>query len=343
MNGAGRTPDQHRASPASQQARFSPFLAHESPVLSHGLHQTGVRTLQEIEAEMRIAAQQSRGQAAAVTAAAAAQRQEQQQQQQQLLIQKQQEEARQEAGILFQQQQEQELLRQRLQFQQQHEQQQLQLQRLLAQQQMRTPPPRMLPVSQSPRFHEHQQRQILLLQQQQEQQQQMRLQELQEQLRFEDMERQMVARMQATRLGNHPSHVEQMDHRRQGSNPSLAEMQLLQHQQQLLREQESRQRSRSPAVRNNNHNGNYAAPVQESIPYLPQNFHAQQKLLMDLTQAELYGGMHGGTPAEQESLRVEAMRKIVEAEKMEEKRRRKAAKIAHMVCILFFENEWIVR
>ena len=33
---------------------------------------------------------------------------------------------------------------------------------------------------------------------------------------------------------------------------------------------------------------------------------------------------------------MEAMRKIVEAEKMEEKRRRKAAKIAHMVCPYYF-------
>lgn len=40
-------------------------------------------------------------------------------------------------------------------------------------------------------------------------------------------------------------------------------------------------------------------------------------------------------PAQQEALRAEAMRKIMETERMEEKRRRRAAKIAHMVCIRF--------
>jgi DNA topoisomerase 2-associated protein PAT1 len=38
-----------------------------------------------------------------------------------------------------------------------------------------------------------------------------------------------------------------------------------------------------------------------------------------------------GNQIEQEALQAEAMRKILETEKMEEKRRRKAAKIAHMV------------
>src|ERR1700722_7654647 len=106
--------------------------------ISLGITQTGVRTLQEIESEMRAAAEQSRN---------AAKRQ------QELQLQEQQE---------FELQ---ELLQQQLLRKQQQQQQQLQMHQ-------RTPPPRMLPVSQSPRFHNHQ-RQILL----QQQQQQLRLQE----------------------------------------------------------------------------------------------------------------------------------------------------------------------
>jgi DNA topoisomerase 2-associated protein PAT1 len=54
-----------------------------------------------------------------------------------------------------------------------------------------------------------------------------------------------------------------------------------------------------------------------------------------MAQAEFMRDMQGAsTQAEQESLRMEAMKKIVEAEKMEEKRRRKATKIAHMVRVI---------
>jgi len=50
-----------------------------------------------------------------------------------------------------------------------------------------------------------------------------------------------------------------------------------------------------------------------------------------MVQLEFMREMQGAsTQVEQESLRMEAMKKIVEAEKMEEKRRRKAMKIAHM-------------
>jgi len=51
-----------------------------------------------------------------------------------------------------------------------------------------------------------------------------------------------------------------------------------------------------------------------------------------VAQVEFMRDMQGISQAEQEALRVEAMRKIMETERiMEEKRRRKAAKIAHMV------------
>jgi len=264
---------------------------------------------------MRAAAQQSRGVA---------------QRQQQLLLQEQQQQE-----LLLQQKQEQELQRQRLQFQQE-QQQQLHLQRLqqqnLQQQQreqqqhQRTPPPRMLPVSQSPRFHEHQ-RQILLLQQQQEQQQQQRLQELQEQLRQEELERQLRAQ-QISQINQGPNHF---SHHRQPSGPTLAELQAASLQQQHD-QQRRRQRSQSPAVGN----AHFPVPLQEGLPYLPQSIQLQQRLLSEMAQAEFIRDIQGVSQVEQEALRMEAMRKIVEAEKMEEKRRRKAAKIAHMVCPYYF-------
>ncbi|KAG6844634.1 hypothetical protein H0H87_005291 [Tephrocybe sp. NHM501043] len=318
-NGAGRSVNElRRPSPAT--SRFSPFDGGRSPVLNHqlpahGTINTGARTLQDIEAEMRLSAQQAR--------------QRQLLEQQQLLLQQQevlqlQQRERQQQMLQQQQEREREYERQQIQILQHQEQQhQFQLQRALQQQQQEqlqhqhTPPPRMLPgVSPSPRFHE-QQRQMLFLQQQQEQQQ--RLQELQEQLRYEEMERQMIARAQQSYSPN------QFAHRRQPSGPIPAELQahlILQQQQQ---QHNRRQRSRSPAVGNH-----FAASLQENLQYLPQNAQMQQRLLSELAQADIMRELHASSPAEQEALRNEAMRKIVEAEKMEERRRKKAAKIAHM-------------
>ncbi|KAJ7115819.1 topoisomerase II-associated protein PAT1 [Mycena epipterygia] len=286
--GGGRFPERERREPSTSQ--FSPFP--ESPVLHQpNASQTGARTLQEIEAEMRAAALQSRGTS--------------QRQQNALRLQQEEEQFLQDQAYQ----------RQRLAFQREREQERelhLQaLQRLQQQQAMqsqhqhqRTPPPRMLPVSQSPRFLD--QRQMLLLQQQEEHQ--LRLQqELQEQLRMEELERQLRAQ-QISQLNQGPTHF---NHRRQPSGPTIAELQALQ-QQQLHR----RQRSQSPAYQDFN--------------IAPQNIQLQQRLLAELTQVEFMRDFQGGTQAEQEALRTEAMRKIVEAEKMEDKRRKKAAKIAHM-------------
>lgn len=177
----------------------------------------------------------------------------------------------------------------------------------------------MLPgASQSPRFHEHQ-RQILLLQQQQELQQQQRLLELQEQLRLEELERQMEGQriVQMNMQKSHsPNHVV---HRRQPSGPTVAEMQAA---------HALHQRSESPAIGH----GPFSVSSQENMHHVPQNMQLQQRLLSEMVQVEFMREMQGAsTLAEQESLRMEAMKKIVEAEKMEEKRRRKAMKIAHMV------------
>ncbi|KAJ7634146.1 topoisomerase II-associated protein PAT1 [Mycena polygramma] len=263
---------------------FSSFP--DSPVLHQQNPQSGARTLQEIEAEMRAAALQSRN---------VSQRQQnalRQQEEEQIL----QEQAYQ-RRLAFQRERDREVERE-LQLQAIHRLQQQQAMQLQSQHQ-RTPPPRMLPVSQSPRFD---QRQMLILQQQQEEQQQLRLQqELQEQFRMEELERQLRAQ-QIAQLNQGPMHF---NHRRQPSGPTIAELQAMQ-QQQLHR----RQRSQSPAYQDFN--------------ITPQNAHLQQLLLQELAL------MQGATQAEQEALRAEAMRKIVEAEKMEDKRRKKAAKIAHM-------------
>ena len=205
--------------------------------------------------------------------------------------------------------------RQKRLFQEQQHQQQLQ--RLLQHQQERTPPPRMMPVSQSPRFLEHP-RQILMLQHQQEQQQQQRLQDLQEQLRLEELERRMIAQMtlQQTQNGN------QNNLHRQASHLSLAEIQAA----QAFHQQQRRQRSRSPAIGNHQ----ISASLQESVQHHANKIQLQQRLLSEMAQAEFSGDFQAVSQADQEALRAEAMRKIVEAEKMEEKRRKKAAKIAHM-------------
>ena len=63
---------------------------------------------------------------------------------------------------------------------------------------------------------------------------------------------------------------------------------------------------------------------------MPQNIQLQQRLLSEMAQAEFMREMQAVSQAEQDALQAEAMRRIMETERMEEKRRRKAAKIAHM-------------
>ncbi|KAK0467322.1 topoisomerase II-associated protein PAT1 [Desarmillaria tabescens] len=260
-----------RSNPSSSSSPFAPQSAARGPqTLSQNVSQSGVRTLAEIEAEMRTATQQSRQ--------AAVHREK-------LLRRQQEEEYLREQELLRQQQEEEEYLRQDQELQRQrylYQQEQLQMQRLqqqrelqqreLLQQAQNTPPPRMLP-------------------------------ELQEQLRMESLERQLRAQ-QLNNLGTH---------HRQLSGQSLSPQPQHQHQR--------RQRSRSPSG---------PIQLQDNLSYHPQNIQFQQRLLSEMAQAEFLRDMQGSNPAEQEALRMEAMRKIVEAEKLEEKRRRRAAKIAHM-------------
>jgi DNA topoisomerase 2-associated protein PAT1 len=271
-------------------------LSQQQPI-THRVAQTGVRTLQEIEAEMR-AAQQKR------------------KQQEEMLLQVQMQEVQREEELRRQE----EFLREQLEMQdlQRFQREQLladrmrarleQEQQLRLQQQARMPTPRVvshLPLVSSPRFnqqHQHQQ-QILLLQQEQERQQQERLKELQERLRMEEIERQLRAQ-QISQLQQPPNVLA----RRQSPYA------------------DTQRRTHSPAFESQ-----YALLNQQNTQYLPQSIQLQQRLLSEMAQVEFMRDMQGISQAEQEALRVEAMRKIMETERMEEKRRRKAAKIAHMV------------
>lgn len=277
-------------------------LSQQQPI-SHGINQTGVRTLQEIEAEMRAAQQKRKLQEEMLL-----QVQLQQELQREEELRRQEESHRQEEFRV------QELERQDLQrLQQEHlladrmrarleQEQQLRLQ-----QQARMSTPRVVPhLAPSPRFnqqHQHQQ-QILLLQQEQERQQQERLKDLQERLRMEELERQLRAQQLS---------------------------QLQQQQPNLLARRQSpyadtQRRTHSPVI-----DSQYALFNQQNTQYMPQSIQLQQRLLSEMAQVEFMRDMQGISQAEQEALRVEAMRKIMETERMEERRRRKAAKIAHMV------------
>ncbi|KAF9557320.1 hypothetical protein CPC08DRAFT_819923 [Agrocybe pediades] len=348
--GANRLSEPPRSSPAPAQSnassRFSPFSGNAAPAIDLGMGQDPqrVRTLQEIEAEMLANAQQARQRERE------RERELMLQQEQRLLHQQHQQQLLQQQLLQQQQQQQQQRLRaeeiRQQQLYQEQLQQQQQIQRLLLQQQQReqqqrTPPPRMMPSSQSPRFLEHQ-RQLLLLQHQHDQQQQQRLQDIEEQLRLEEAERRMLAmnidraRVESPYGARRTPNFAQNDMQEREQAAQLLHAQerhlLLQQQQaQQQQQQYRRQRPQSPAVVNQAYP---SMPQQEEVRLpnyqQPQNIHLQQRLLADLARADFPQGMQGVPQADQEALRVEAMRKILEAEKMEEKRRRKAAKIAHM-------------
>ncbi|KAG6335732.1 hypothetical protein ID866_3356 [Astraeus odoratus] len=88
-------------------------------------------------------------------------------------------------------------------------------------------------------------------------------------------------------------------------------------------------RTHSPAYLGTS-SGEPPSANQHNAQFLPQNIQMQQRLLSEMAQAEFMREMQGISQVEQDALRAEAMRKIMETERMEEKRRRKASKIAHM-------------
>lgn len=199
-----------------------------------------------------------------------------------------------------------------------------------------TPPPRMHAHAQSPRFQQQQQQQHhqLLLQQQQQQMQLLELQELrerqqrqqllelQEQLRLEEIER---ARHQQLRAQQNAQYLQHQ--RQQSGGTPLGEGQYRRHGQRVGTPSRLQQQQQ------------LEVPFQQNLQYLPREIQMQQKLLAEMAQAEFLHSLQGSpvNPAEdkelQEQLRAEAMRKIMEAERMEEKRKRKLEKIRYMVCI----------
>ncbi|RDX54229.1 hypothetical protein OH76DRAFT_1398553 [Lentinus brumalis] len=215
-----------------------------------------------------------------------------------------------------------------------------------------TPPPRMHPHSQSPRFHQQQQqhqihllqmqqqqqqqqRQLLELQEQRERQQRQQLLQLQEQLKLEELERQQQLRLQQQQLQEQQYIQNHLLHQR-GISPALSDL----HHRGMspaMGERARRVGRQSPAIMSPQ--APLDAPFAQNMQYLPQNIQMQQRLLAEMAQAEFLSTMQGPGHSErdlrearelQEMLRVEAMRKIMEAERMEEKRKRKLDKIAHM-------------
>ncbi|VDB87996.1 unnamed protein product [Peniophora sp. CBMAI 1063] len=246
-------------------------------------------------------------------------------------------------------------------------------------QQQRNAPPRMHPQSQSPRFHsQHQQQQ--LIQQQQQQQQLLQQQQLREQV----LEQQYQAHQQQLREQELERQLLEQERERQ-IREQILEQQLLEEQQRelLLREQryqrqiqqelhlqelqeQARQEELERALRaeraaqlqqqqlmqgrylHERQSSNPAAlaelaamqAMRHGSPSIEALYAAQhgalppgpqrQRIMAEYAQAEFMRDFQAASPEEQEQLRAEAMRRIMETERMEEKRRRKAAKIAHM-------------
>lgn len=309
--------------PGQVSGKFSPFAPHESPVL-HQQRQvqsqgSRPRTLHEIEEEMLLMAA-----AQAKQREREAEEQHRQQQQQFLLLRHQQQELQrqeEERQLLELQQLQQQKEQERL-YEQQQYQRLLQFQQQQQHQQQRTPPPRMLPVAQSPRFLEHQRQQASLLLQQ-ERQRQLLLQEQERQQQLQERRERQIRQL-----------LEQEELQRRMAQATLEERLHWQQQEAQALAAEHQHRSfNTPSP---------ARHVQQQGRVLPgslgrdspnpnqQNIQLQQRLLAELAQSE-FPQIPGRQPASQEQLRAEAMRRIMETEREEEKRRRKAHKIASMV------------
>ncbi|KAJ3550388.1 hypothetical protein NMY22_g530 [Coprinellus aureogranulatus] len=309
--------------PGQVSGKFSPFAPNESPILQH--QRTVVppqggrpRTLQEIEEEMLLMAA-----AQAKQREREAEEQHRLQQQQLLLLRHQQELQRQEEERQLielqqlQQQKEQERL-----YEQQQYQRLLQFQQQQQQQQQRTPPPRMLPVSQSPRFLEHQRQQAALLLQQ-ERQRQLLLQEQERQQQLQERRERQIRQL-----------LEQEELQRRMAQASLEERLHWQEQEAQALAAEHQHRSfNTPSPARHLQQGRVlpGSLGHETPGASQQSIQMQQRLLAELA--------HGRQSASQEQLRAEAMRRIMETEREEEKRRRKAHKIASMVSASYLGSE----
>ncbi|KAH8104013.1 topoisomerase II-associated protein [Cristinia sonorae] len=230
-------------------------------------------------------------------------------------------------------------------------------QRIISPSNTGTPPPRMHPRAQSPRFHQQQsqrqidlsqqqqqyylqqQQQLLELQEQRKRTQQLQLLELQEQLRLEELERQRQIRLQ---------HYQAQAQAQAQAQEAAALNQLIQ-RERLIAEKKQRlvamaelQQRRFGSPSSHMANQQHEVPFQQSMPYLPREIQQQQRMLAEMAQAEFlrsYQGTPNPMPPGEDyfddrhnadGIRAEAMRKIQEAERMEEARKRKLNKIRYM-------------
>lgn len=296
----GRVGQQHQHQPSSSFTPFDGALTNEfgapggpHPPLPHNGSHTGYRTAQEVEEEMRIAALRAREIQLREVQLREAQLREQQQ------------------------------------LEEQYE--RIRLQELQALQQRgefdlssgntgtrnTPPPPRMHPHAQSPRFHHQLQQQILVQQQREQARDQHAFNNISAQLRAEELARQReLAGPQQRFLVE-----QQLQQQQRIGSPAQLDPRLAVELQQLRRASpafdphiQQLHAAGTPGTRQGQ------GPGQQ--PFLPDDIQVQQIMLRRTANDEFMREMVGSE---------QVGRRIMEAERMEEKRRRKAAKISHMV------------
>jgi DNA topoisomerase 2-associated protein PAT1 len=209
-------------------------------------------------------------------------------------------------------------------------------------QQRSTPPPRMHPHAQSPRFHQLQQ-EILIQQQHHQLEEQRHLVALHERLQLEELQRQ--ARAQQLQQVMQQDQLRRLSpaYARQNQDSYLNEADAVRRLQQMRIADEAQglRGLGGNGIGGNGLGGNTAMlnSLEDEhallngaadLMAMQQSIQRQQRLLSEAAQADFLRqqGFDQGT---QEELRQDALRRIVQAEQLEEKRRRKHNKIAHMV------------
>ncbi|EIN05954.1 hypothetical protein PUNSTDRAFT_54266 [Punctularia strigosozonata HHB-11173 SS5] len=298
--------EQSLHSSSSQSARFAPFgnqppLAPQPPV-PRGGSQQAVRTLAEIEEEMRLNARQPQALAARLTP-----------------------QLREASPQLYDHSPR---LAQRVAHQVS------QVQQI---QQRGTPPPRMHPHAQSPRFHHHLQQEMLIEQQQLQIEEERHLLALQERLQAEELQRQARAQQLQQMMQQEQLRRLSPGYTRTAQDPYADELQAARRLQQMRISDEAQGLR---ASRSNGSIGNAAmlgalddervllnGPA--NLRSLQQSIQRQQRLLSEAAQAD-FMRQQGFDQGAQDDIRQDALRRIVQAEQLEERRRRKLNKITHM-------------
>lgn len=185
------------------------------------------------------------------------------------------------------------------------------------QQQSRTPPPRMHPHSQSPRFHHQLQQHILVQQQREQAREQHAFHSISAQLRAEELaRRERELGVQASPQARLLAEQQLATQTQRLGSPGQLDPRLAVELQQLRRASPAF----DPHIQQLHSVGTGAAPRGTQI--LPDDIQMQQIMLRRNANDEFLREMVGSE---------QVGRRIMEAERMEEQRRRKAAKISHMV------------